>query len=56
MEFLLDVCVASSTMTTVDKEEYLKSLHSWALHFAVTSQQRGHVEQLFVEAEKSIGL
>nr|KAG5706227.1 hypothetical protein BaRGS_019554 [Batillaria attramentaria] len=56
IELLLDVCLANVAMPTEDKHNYIKSLQSWALHFAVTSQQRSQADSLFARAEKEIGL
>ncbi|KAK7097810.1 uncharacterized protein [Littorina saxatilis] len=58
VERLLSVCLTSDgqSMSSVDKHNYIKGLQSWALHFAVTGQQRSNTEALFTTAEKEIEL
>jgi hypothetical protein len=40
----------------VDKHNYVKGLQSWAMHFAVTSQQRTHADTVFDKADTDIKL
>ena len=58
VEMLLAVCLCSDgqRLSGVDKHNYVKGLQSWAMHFAVTTQQRSHADTLFDKAEKDIGL
>ena len=58
VETLLSVCLSSDSqlLSGVDKHNYVKSLQSWAMHFAVTSQQRTNTDTLFEKAEKDVGL
>ena len=58
VEALLSVCLSSDSqcLSGVDKHNFIKSLQSWATHFAVTAQQRANTDTLFEKAEKDIGL
>ncbi|XP_076446765.1 gem-associated protein 5-like [Babylonia areolata] len=58
VEALLTVCLMSDSqlLTSADKHNYIHSLQSWAMHFAVTAQQRTKTETLFASAQKDLGL